>query len=247
MKNTHCENCIFSDTTNSSKPCKFDIIDKIKNLKEINIENNHFKIINYLCRFGFSKKAYEANKDTIKDIDLETELISRLRLRYYLFIDARGTEDHDLIIERLLGAKYSPQYISVLVDDHIKAKKYIAALDQDPNRKYGYKIHCVIEQGDISKILPLLLETNLRKNNTQYLWVADKNTISNIDKSIESIQEILQIYQPDCDLITHTISDEKTIYGLFLPFEYYIFIKDRFGSLQNAINSKDSLRIIYYE
>lgn len=248
MKNTHCANCIFSETVSSKKnTCKFNIINKIKDTKEITIENDYYKINNYLCRFGFSKKTYESNKEAMTEINLEQELIDRLRLRYYLVIDARNTDNYEYILDKIRTAKNSPQYVSVLVENDTKAKDYILGFDKHTSRQYGYKIHCVLEEGNMSKVLPMILDTNLRKNNSQYLWIANTDTIRNIDKSIESLQEILQIHQPDCDLITHNMNDEKDIYGLFLPFEYYIFIRDRFGSLQNAINSKDSLRIIYYE
>lgn len=248
MKNTYCENCIFSEKISSQKnTCKFNIIDSIKNTKELVIENDYYKINNYLCRFGFSRKTYEANKEAIQTVNFEQELIDRLRLRYYLVIDARHIDNHEPIITSIKNAKYHPQYVSVLVENDIKAKEYISALETDPNRQYGYKIHCVLEEGDFSRVLSMVLDTNLRRNNSQYLWVADKNTILDIDKSIQSIQQIIQVDQPDCDLITHELSNDRDICGLFMPFEYYLFIKDRFGSLQNAVDSKDSLRIIYYE
>lgn len=248
MKNTYCENCLFAQKISSKlNTCKFNIIDKIKNTKELTIENDYYKINNYLCRFGFSKNTYDANKSTIQDINLEQELLARLKLRYYLIIDARYIDDHNDIIDKIQTTKYQPQYVSVLVENDTKAKQYISRLETDPNRTYGYKIHCILENGSFSKVLPIVLDTNLRKNNSQYLWIANPNTISNIDESIQSIQEIIQIDQPDCDLITHSLSDDKDICGLFMPFEYYIFIKDRFGSLQNAIDNKDNLRIIYYE
>lgn len=248
MKNTYCKNCLFAEKVSRKKnTCKFNIIDKIKNIKELTIEDDYYKINNYLCKFGFSKNTYEINKDLIKDIDLEKNLIDRLRLRYYLVIDARYVDEYESIINSIRSTKYQPQYVSILVENDIRAKHYISALETDPTRQYGYKIHCVLEAGGFAKILSMVLDTNLRKNHSQYLWVANKDTISDIDKSIQSIQEIILIDQPDCDLLTHELSNDKDIYGLFMPFEYYLFIKDRFGSLQNIIDSKDSLRIVYYE
>ena len=250
MKNTYCVNCLFSQPVGSSGPvCELGIIDKIKDSKSISIdENNYYTVNDYLCRFGFSKKTYNSNAEAMKDLDLKAELEKRRQLRYYLVVDARGVEDHERIINKIINSQLSPKYVSILVSSDTVVMKYAEQIENHKSRDYGYKIHCVIEPGDITKILPLVIDTNLRKNDTQYLWIADENTIDDIDHSIKSITELLHVYQPNCDLITKNIyKNNISSYGLFLPFEYYIFIKDRFGSLQKAIESKDNLKIVYYE
>lgn len=250
MKDTYCKNCLFAKPIDSPETsCELGIIGKIKDSKTLNIDDNNYYIINdYLCRFGFSKKAHNANSEAIKGLDLKKELAKRRALRYYLLIDARGLEDYKAITDKIINSELSPKYVSILVDNSDIIMKYSEEIEKHKSRDYGYKIHCVLEPGNIAKIVPLIINTNLRKNDTQYLWIADLDTIENIDHSIESIEELLHVYQPNCDLITkNSYKNNISSYGLFLPFEYYIFIKDKFGSLQKAIESKDNLKIVYYE
>jgi hypothetical protein len=175
MKDTNCKNCIFSSPAaqDHEPKCEFGIVDKIKNIKEkdISIEHGYYKINNYLCRYGFSKSAYDSNQEHIKGMDLKNKLLERLKLRYYLVVDARGVSFDNSLINKINTEDGCPGYLSIIVDNDEDAKKYIDLIESDANRKYGYKIHCIFEKGEIGQVLNMILDTNMRRNNTQYFWI----------------------------------------------------------------------------
>lgn len=249
MKDTKCKGCMFSSPSEEGYDscCEFGIPNKIKNIKTIEHEDNYLVIRNYLCRYGFSKKTYEANQQQIKDIDLKQTIIDRLKLRYYLVLDCRGlNENVGELLKNLENISYQPTYVSVIVDNEKDARSSIEAINQQSNRKYGYKIHSVLSSNNIENILTMLLDTNLRKNNTQYIWILSPHEIENIDTHIKSIQEIIRVYQPDCDFITQKTKQISDIFGLFIPVEYYVFLKYHYGSLGQATANSEA-RVIYYE
>ena len=66
MVNTKCCECMFASPVNNSdtlKGCSKDIISKIKDIKEISIDDNGYNHIhNYACRYGFSQNIYNQYK-----------------------------------------------------------------------------------------------------------------------------------------------------------------------------------------
>jgi hypothetical protein len=249
MKNTNCKNCLYSKPAADKNSCYFNIIEKIRDFKNITIEDNYYVIKDYLCRYGFAKNTYEANKDLLKDTDIERNILDRMKFRYYLVVDCRNADGQnpEKTINLINQSINKPVYLSIILNNDIEAKLYINELEKITDRNYGYKIHCLFEKGDISDAVSMLIDTNLRKNNSQYLWIMEEQQLSDIDSHIASIQDIIYVYQPNCDFVTQKSYDPSDVYGLFLPFEYYIFIKDKFGSLREAASQENKPRTVYYD
>lgn len=250
MNNTNCETCLFAHPYNDdySACCEFKIPKLVKDSKEIELsESKYLRIKNYLCKYGFSQQIYDLNKDDLLDINIKDQVINRLILKYYLIIDCRDPEcDPELVVTNLnISAKY-PKFVSIVVNNDIEAKKYISLLDSIEDRPFSYKIHVLLEDRQIQNILSIILDTNTKKNNTQFFWIVEPKNLTNLKTHIDNIQSILQLHQPDCDFITMKDKSVSDIFGLFLPFEYYTFLKDKYGSLKNATQD-ETLRIVYYE
>lgn len=250
MKNTNCETCIFSRRYEDSYSscCEFEIPKLIQDSKDIEITTSKYlKIKNYLCRYGFAQNTHDLYKDQISNIDIKKQILNRLVLRYYLIIDCRDTLLHpESIIKDINIPNNHPKFLSIIVNNDIEAKKYISVLDSIENRLFSYKIHILLEDRLIQSILPMILDVNAKKNHTQYFLIMRPKDLAGLEQYINSIQSILQIYQPDCDFLTLKNRSVSEIFGLFLPFDYYIFLKDKYGSLENATKD-ESVKVVYYE
>lgn len=192
MKNTLCEKCYFSQKISSNKPCVFDIPNLIKDNHIVEIDQEYYKIINYSCRYGFSKKIYEENIDKFHNIDMIDYVKTNNIVKYSLSLMVKN-HNPEQIYQKIHQLSILPFYITVICYE--KAEDLHKIL-QSSNNYIPYKIHKFLEDMPPPQALHVALETNKNKIG-DLMWILDENGLDYaIDKdSIQNINYTINVIQ----------------------------------------------------
>jgi hypothetical protein len=217
---TLCSKCLFSDYSDSPDSCAMGIVSRIKNIYNIDKDENNFNIINeYKCLYGFDLKTYDENKENIGPIDeLTQKIYARCEVPYYIviFLEESGIDN---LIDSIQALPIKPKYVSIVVFANNNTKTIIEKL-QKLNIVCEWKLHNFILEESKEKTLNIIFDTNAFNNNSQYIWVIDHTFgIKDIDKDINDINEIMTIYKPKTHMLCKT--DTFSLNGLFISFENF--------------------------
>lgn len=254
IKNTHCKNCIFSSKVTNNEFCSFDIINNIKNKKECIIKDDYWYIKNYACKFGLGKNTYESIIKSIADgdIDIKQQIILRNMIKYYLIINYNNINyPIDEFCQQLNSLEIVPKYVSVLF--YKQTKEYMLnvlnTFKTVLDCKIQFKIHHFIDHLTVDEAIFSALETNTNKNNSNYLWILNIDSVQNVAKrgDIQAINYQINIEQPVCNLLKSKYSTDD-LDTLFCNFENYSGLTKNINqSLSIAIKSIPNLIINYYD
>jgi hypothetical protein len=249
MINTNCQECIFSDPITSSKPCQFDIIDSIKDIKTLKNKNDYYVIENYQCRYCFSKKIKEKNKEILKDIDIVNEIKTRNLIQYSLVIDSRIENNYEQIVGQINKFTIKPRYLLFLSCKTNSSN--IESIEKNINKKIKWKIQNFFEDSiDYNSAIRIALDTNKDIKKHQFLWILKPDQLSycNENKAIEKINYIVNVEQPVCNFIRSKKYVNNNFHNLFMNYATYNHIvKNINSSLEEGIDSLENKTIVYYD
>jgi hypothetical protein len=246
MKNTNCQKCIFSGSVDSPNSCEFDMINLLSDKKDITIENNYYYIRDYMCRYAYSKNS-EYSPEQKQDI-IDYILANNFTLPYYLVIYSKDTVLTSDIINTINSNNLCPGFVSFIFDHPNLGLDSIKELDNFPDKKFKYKVHNLL-QSDLKfeTILSNVIETNLGSSNQKYIYFKHIKDIKFLSSDILSIQKIIHIDQPSCDIITSNRYNISELFDIFLPINYYLYIKDFFKkNFRESLLSIPDPQIAYY-
>lgn len=184
MKNTLCERCYFSQKTSSNEPCVFNIPNLVKDYHSVTIDQEYYKIHNYNCRYGFSKKIYEENIDKFHNIDMIDYVKTNNIVKYSLSLIVKNYNP-EKIYQKIHSLSILPFYITVICYEKAEALHKIL---QSANNYIPYKIHKFLEDMPPAQALHVALETNKNKIGN-LMWILDENGLDYIIQK-DSIQNI---------------------------------------------------------
>jgi len=199
MKNTICKGCYFANPINSDRSCYFNIPNIIKDFHSIDSTEEYFKINNYSCRYGFSKKSYEENIDkfiniNVLDVESFAAYIKQQNIVQYSLALIVKNYNSEKILKLYNQLSILPYYITII--SYNNSKK----LHQDfsNNQPYKpYKVHHFLDT-DISeaKALHIALETNKTKIG-DLLWILTETGLEQCvaNDSIQNINYMINVEQ----------------------------------------------------
>ena len=242
--NTSCEKCIFADTADSSEPCKFGIIDNIKTSGKLKEKNNFYYIEKYRCPYAFSIDAYKDNKDNIGSIsDLESALKSRAFIRYYFVIEVLDTKNIENICNTLNSLPVKPCYVSIVINQNNDTKEIIDTIKAKLDESIEWKLHNFLENISKSDALSTIMDTNIGKNDTNYMWYDSDLFYHDWSDNISKINNTIVIQQPECSAMFRNKNKD----GLFSSFSVYQDVRKYIDSdIFIGFDSIKDGKFIYY-
>lgn len=246
MKNTLCESCLFADHASSQSPCEHDVIKHIKDSKTLKTVNDFYVIENYMCKMGFSKRAFDSNAEQFSVEDIKQEILKNACIKYYLVMDITEANEEHLtrICSKINELKIPPKYMSFLIFSE-NSKDKIKILEKSKISNVEWKAHSFIADVDKNNGLHLALDTNLKKNNSQLLLFYGIEDIDDLDQDVNEINTIVNIEQPAFHVLQKN-NKENTIDGLFLSFDSYEYAKSQNKDIIRAINDLENTIILNY-
>lgn len=240
MINTNCQECIYASKViadNIESGCSKNIIAQIKNYKTITQNNDKFNIINdYTCRYGFSKKIYEANKDELLKVNFEDKLSLNSKIRLYLLLDCSNENiEFDNIITTLKTLDIMPNMISFMCRKlsyrPFNPELHTTQIDE-LSSDLKWKVHNFLMELDIQDSIDHILSTNASTNNTHYFLVYDSKDIDSLNQDITTINQQIILYQnPHIALCKNT----NNLFGLSMSFVNYKVAKNIDHSILTAL------------
>jgi len=189
MTKTQCSKCIFGDVASSDMPCEFNILTKIKDIKNLTVIDDYYEIENYRCLYGFSKNQYDQNIENLKDIDIYKLVKDKANIKYYMILDTRQISKDRIyeIINEINSLEFKPRYLSIIISPN----------DPDPIYDYvrhnlschKWTIHVFVETLSFNNCINIILDTNLVNSESWCLLFLDAN---NLDKNINDIVNFMQ-------------------------------------------------------
>lgn len=244
--NTSCQNCYFSDKASSSQACQFDIVNQIKDEKNISIKNDYYYIENYSCRYGFSRTQYETNKKDLEDIDLKQYILEKQLVSYYLIIDHRENISIKNICENINKLQIKPKFISIFCYE-ANIGPYLDDLNKYLDNKLKWKTHNFLTKTTSTSLaIKTALDTATNLSDINYIWINKSDQIQNLIESnaIEKINYIVNIQQPVCNFVKSKFSDN--LYTVFLNTQTYQYITKNINQmLEDGIKQIDTTSIYY--
>lgn len=193
MKNTLCQNCIFSKNVNSDNPCVFDIPNLIKENFSVLENNGYYQIINYGCRYGFGKKTYEENIDKLHNLDMKEYVKNNNIVKYSLALCVEG-DNSKILVDNLNKLSIKPSYVTIICNNNGQT---LAQTLKNTNYNIPYKIHNFLEYTSFPKSLHIALETNKNKIKN-LLWILQEKDLDYVvnNDSIQNINYLINVAQP---------------------------------------------------
>jgi hypothetical protein len=242
---TKCESCIFSSPVSGGDPtCKFNIIDYIKDIKNININQDFYYIDDYVCRFAFGKDTYENNKEELKTIDLVQVLLDRSSIKYYLIMELSNEDCVDQMVDSINNLSILPKFISFVTFKYANHEQLIEKLSNKLNKKIQWKIHKFLVDETIDHRIHPILDTNKRANNSHYFLVCKGEEASGLENYIMRINTMINIEQIKFHILMKDLS--HSIYGIFMSFDHYGLIRSLISPIGIEELSKDPSYLIRY-
>ena len=241
MISTKCSECMFASPIpdSFSNSCSKNIIDHISSIKKITKDSNKFNIIeNYACRYGFSKKIYEENKENLENNNFDQMLSNNSKMRYHLILDMELNNDIDNIIKEISKLDILPSYVSFMFRNK-QTRTFIpnkhTELLNSINQDFDWKIHNFLEELDLEHSIDHILSTNFKNNNTYHFLVYSSNNIHVLNSEISSINNNIMLYQKS---FIAMLKNSSSLYGLLMSFDNYKVAKSIDYSLLSAINTE---------
>jgi hypothetical protein len=236
--NTSCETCCFAKTSDDNNHCLFNIINSIKDLKKIDIVDKYYYIHDYQCKYGFSKKIFDQNKDVLSDT---SKLIDHIKIKnlikYYLVIDCPYNIDYTTI-SKINNLTIPPSYISFLSHQEI-SPDMVRTLEKHMKEGIVWKVHGYIDNTlTLGDKLRVALDTCKFIHNAQYIWINHLNYVSSVlsNEIVEHINFVINVEQPICNFLKSHVSDN--IYTTILNTQTYQHItKNIDHDLEKGINT----------
>lgn len=250
-QNTKCENCLFADVHDSNNPCQHNIIDHIKNIKQLEVHNNYYTIVDYNCKMGFSKRAYENNADKYSIDIIKQEILKNACIKYYLVMDITNASEEEIqhICNKINKLSIPPKYISFLIRNEDN-KKFIKYLNRGKITNTEWKAHGFLVQIDVKEAIHVALDTNLKKNNSQLILFYDKQHIDELDKDTNEINTIINVEQRPFHVLQKNGQKNTALEGLLISFDAYTFLKSRDHDIMAEIEqlelTNDDIVILKY-
>lgn len=249
--NTRCENCLFAHKYDSENPCEHGIINHIKDIKTLEVQNDYYTIVDYNCKMGFSKKAFENNSDKYTLDIIKQEILKNACIKYYLVMNITDSSEEEIhyICKKINELSIPPKYVSFLIKNEDN-KKFIKYLNQGKINNTEWKAHgFLVEMEDIESI-HVALDTNLKKNNSQLLLFYDKKNIDSLDRDVNEINTIINIEQKSFHILQKNGQQKHEIDGLLISFDGYTFLKGRNHNIMEEIEqfelTSDDIIILKY-
>lgn len=232
---TNCDICIFFQ----NNECEFDIHNLIDNTIIKNID--HIKILDYKCKYGFSKNIAEKNYDKFSYDEIKEKVLTINSIKYTLAIHLDDLDKSlDEVIDIINNIQYKPQDVLFITQ-----KKPDTNFIQS-NLKYRWKISHIIVPLDHSQQMSCAIDSFLSiKTNSQYILYYNKD-ISNIEEDIHNIHIKLNIKNIDGLYIKNI----NSIDGLLIPYDQYTSIGTEkhilFNDPNEFIKIHESIKVINY-
>jgi hypothetical protein len=232
---------------NELNGCSKDIISKIMDIKEISQDDNKYNnIINYACRYGFSQKIYDQNKDKFIDGTLEEMIRSNSTIRLYILVDCSDPSvDFDNIITHLSTLDIAPSAVSFM----FRSKTFRPFLPEKHNtlcnnllKNSKWKAHNFLYNIPLDDAISHILSTNSKMNNSYYFLVYDGSRIDQLNTDIIAINNNIMLYQKP---MIAMIEKQDTLHKFCMSFDNYTISKEISHSLLDSINN-ELTNIIYY-
>jgi len=224
MINTKCKECMFSYSDgeqSDSSICSKNIIEQIKDIKNITQEDGFNIIENYACRYGFSKQIYEQYKDQWDPQDFENRMLENRRIKYYLLLDCYDPDlDLQDIIQQIPQLNIPPKSVSFMFRS--LSFRPFGKEHQDfllSNYKdIRWKAHNFLEEIPLEDGIDHILSTNAKNNDTSIFLVYNAKDLQFLDRDIQTINNNMILYQsPTIAIVDHN----NTLYRLAMSFENY--------------------------
>lgn len=245
MVNTKCAQCLFaSNSEDISKQCSKNILDIIKDTKNIAYDDDGFAVIeNYACRFGFSKQIYNDNRSMFTDEQFDSLMHKNSTIRLYLMLDIDDKTDIYELCEHINTLKIKPSHISFLFRDPANKKfDEDAAKYLNSNMKIeSWKSHGFLEKISMIDAIDHVLATNIKSNRTTHFLVYNSENIDFLSKHIEYINDIVMLYQKPHIAI---LKDKNSLDNLAISFDNYKVAKSLKDNFFNAIIEESD--ILFY-
>lgn len=250
MVNTKCCECMFASPVNNSdtlKGCSKDIISKIKDIKEISIDDNGYNHIhNYACRYGFSQNIYNQYKQNFTDGVLEEMINANSSIELYVLVDCSDASiDFDNIITKLSNLDIPPAAVSFM----FRSRSFRPFLPEKHNdicnsvlQNCKWKAHNFLYDIVIDDAISHILSTNAKMNNTYYFLVYDGSRIDQLNTDIININDNVMLYQKP---MIAMIESQDTLHKFCMSFDNYTVSKEISHSLLDSIKNEQN-NIIYY-
>lgn len=241
MKNTICKDCYFAQTTDSANPCFFGIPNIIKEYHSIEENDGYFKIKNYSCRYGFSKRIYEENIDKFHDINLADYVKQQNIVKYSLVLIMNKYSAQD-IIAMVNKLSILPYYITIISYNNSKLI-HEAFLNNQPY--IPYKVHHFLAESiPAPQALHIAFETNKAKIGN-LLWILTENTLNKCinNDSIQNINYITNVEQKPAHY--YSFKEKQSQFdGIFINAQnYYLLSKTSNYEIEN----NDNVIVEYYD
>lgn len=219
MTNTNCKLCLFSDDIHSDAECKFEIIDRIRDIKKIDHIDNYNYIHDYRCSYGFSKETY-INNEALHEIDIVEVVRNKSTIIYYLMTDFRGLNDEQILktINEINLLEISPTFVSIILDTNEDTNARLKIIGH--NIKFKWKIHSFLKTISFNQCCNTALETTAQITGAKYVMFYDPMVVSEI--SLNSKIKIAHLYIKVLQKLVHCFQESKsTISGIFMPISIY--------------------------
>jgi hypothetical protein len=246
MINTKCGECMFasSNHNNETSACSRNIIEQIKNIKNITQDGDGFNVIeNYACRYGFSKQVYEQNKELLSD-GFEARLTENSKIRYYLLLDCcDSTIDFDAVLDTIKSLDIPPKAISFMFRDldyrpfGNNHQDFLLSNYKDTH----WKVHNFVENIELEKGIDHILSTNAKNNNTSIFLVYNAKDLGSLSIDITAINNHIVLYQSP---MIAMIDKNNSLYRLAMSFENYKVAKSLSDQLIKVLCQETN--IIHY-
>lgn len=249
MANTHCKNCMFSHETNTSSPCEFNLIDLVKEHKELSIVDNFFYIKNYKCAYGFSENIYINNPELQKIPDLKAFILNKATIKYYLILDIRKLSDDDISkqIDLIKMLDIQPNFISLICSNEQKTSNIIRnAKDEFKNYGIDWKVHIFVNSISLNDCVNISAETTISNlKNISAILISDcsDNTLL-LNDAINYMHYSFKLIQNDTYCI---MKNKNTLNMLAIYVSLYKSILSTVGKdILRGIDSIPELKIGSY-
>lgn len=250
IKNTNCKKCLFSEKATSQSPCQHNIIDYIKDIKTLSVDNEgYYSIREYVCKMGFDKNTYETNKDKISLEEIKQEITNRACIRYYLLMNITeiSLEEMENLCDYLKTLKIKPVFVSFIMFKHDDDHKKVEILKKSIDHEFTWKVHGFIESMSIDDAIHVAIDTNYGKNNSHYLLIYDIKDILDLDNDINEINTSIMITQQPMHYgLKKTSENINTQTGIFLTFNNYQICRSIDKNILNALASIPDAVILKY-
>jgi hypothetical protein len=246
---------MFAKPANDQQPCEFQIPSCIEDIHECIVKEDYWYLKNYKCKFALSENFFNSQmKKTIEEnnIDIKEYIVSKNTIRYYLLINF---DNHDYNVEKLChqikNLQIPPKFIAIMfyLQDKDFMSNVVNAFKDIIGDSIEYKIHNFVEEISKNEALFTVMETTSKKNNSEYLWILDIDSLdySVEDESIAKINYQINAIQPICNMLKSKNSNDN-FNTLFLHFENYSGITKNINqSLSVGIESIPNMVINNYD